>query len=88
MLFVGSPDDEVEKAEGFIGEVGGGGFFGSPDDEVEKAEGFTGEVRGGFFLVSLIFLDDFLGICVMAHCALELGGYEGQFIFIFAQKVT
>ena len=26
-LLVGSPDDEVEKAEGFIGEVGGGGFF-------------------------------------------------------------
>ena len=25
--FFGSPDDEVEKAEGFIGEVGGGGFF-------------------------------------------------------------
>ena len=24
--FVGSPDDEVEKAEGFTGEVGGGGF--------------------------------------------------------------
>ena len=63
-------------------------FFGSPDDEVEKAEGFTGEVGGGFFLVRLIFLDDFFGICVMAHCALELGGYEGQFIFIFAQKVT
>ena len=33
----------MEKAEGFIGEVGGGGFFGSPDDEEEKAEGFTGE---------------------------------------------
>ena len=41
--FFGSPDDEEEKAEGFIGEVGGGGFFGSPDDEEEKAEGFTGE---------------------------------------------
>ena len=29
--FFGSPDDEVEKAEGFTGEVGGGGgggFFG------------------------------------------------------------
>ena len=25
--FFGSPDDEVEKAEGFTGEVGGGGFF-------------------------------------------------------------
>ena len=25
--FFGSPDDEEEKAEGFIGEVGGGGFF-------------------------------------------------------------
>ena len=47
--FFGSPDDEVEKAEGFIGEVGGGGFFGSPDDEVVKAEGFIGEVGGGGF---------------------------------------
>ena len=25
--FVGSPDDEVEKAEGFTGEEGGGGYF-------------------------------------------------------------
>ena len=25
--FFGLPDDEVEKAEGFTGEVGGGGFF-------------------------------------------------------------
>ena len=39
----------MEKAEGFIGEVGGGGFFGSPDDEVVKAEGFIGEEGGGFF---------------------------------------
>ena len=62
---VGLPDDEVEKAEGFIGEVGGGGEFsncflhisffewffvvGLPDDEVEKAEGFKGEVGGGGF---------------------------------------
>ena len=48
---VGLPDDEVEKAEGFKGEVGGG-FFGSPDDEEEKAEGFIGEVglRKIFFL--------------------------------------
>ena len=26
-LLVGSPDDEEEKAEGFIGEVGGGFFL-------------------------------------------------------------
>ena len=25
--FFGLPDDEVEKAEGFIGEVGGGEYF-------------------------------------------------------------
>ena len=25
--FFGSPDDEVEKAEGFTGEEGGGGYF-------------------------------------------------------------
>ena len=49
-MLVGSPDDEEEKAEGFIGEEGGGGFFfGSPDDEEEKAEGFIGEVGGGLF---------------------------------------
>ena len=39
----GSPDDEEEKAEGFIGEVGEEDLFGLPDDEEEKAEGFTGE---------------------------------------------
>ena len=33
--------------------------------------------RGGFFGISF----------VMDNCVLELG-YEGQFIFIFAQKVT
>ena len=45
--FFGSPDDEVEKAEGFKGEVGGG-FFGSPDDEVEKAKGQRKIFKLGF----------------------------------------
>ena len=52
-------------------------FFGLPDDEVEKAEGFIGEVGGGFFW----------NLCDGPLC-IRTGGYEGQFIFIFAQKVT
>ena len=62
---------------------------------------FIGEVGGGFFLVCLMTRrrrprasqekkdrGGFFGISfVMDNCVLELG-YEGQFIFIFAQKVT
>ena len=53
-------------------------FVGSPDDEVEKAEGFTGEEGGGGY---------FRNFCDCPLC-IRTGGYEGQFIFIFAQKVT
>ena len=44
-----------------------------PDDEEEKAEGFTGEVGGGG--------GGCFVICVMAHCALELGDMKDNLYY-------